>query len=138
MSRTLSTNSGSLESLKVFERCGCTLKAAHIRRIVVCDSPLSRAIERIDQWVASAGVVSSVRSITSATCSSVSVRGRPGRGSSDSPSMRSFKKRRRHLPTVCSCTPSSAATALFVRPSAQRRIMRQRSEIERATRRRRT
>ena len=112
MSRTLSTNSGSPDSLKVSERCGCTLKAAHIRRIVVCDSPLSRAIERIDQWVASARVVSSVRSITSATCSSVSVRGRPGR--------------------------SSAATALFVRLSAQRRIMRQRSEIERATRRRRT
>ena len=84
MSRTLSTNSGSPDSLKVSERCGCTLKAAHIRRIVVCDSPLSQAIERIDQWVASAGVVSSVRSMTSATCSSVSVRGRPGRGSSDS------------------------------------------------------
>ena len=49
MSRTLSTNSGSLESLKVSERCGCTLKAAHIRRTVVCDSPLSRAIERSDQ-----------------------------------------------------------------------------------------
>ena len=49
----------------------------------------------------------------------------------------SSRKRRRHLPTVCSCTPISAATALFVRPSAQRRIMRQRSEIERATRRRR-
>ena len=32
MSRTLSTKSGSLESLKVSERCGCTLKAAHIRR----------------------------------------------------------------------------------------------------------
>ena len=41
----------------------------------------------------------------------LSVRGRPGRGSSDSPSMRSFRKRRRHLPTVCSCTPISAATA---------------------------
>ena len=137
MSRTLSTNSGSLESLKVSERCGCTLKAAHIRRTVVCDSPLSRAIERSDQWVASAGVVSSVRSMTAATFSSESVRGRPGRGSSESPSMRAFRKRRRHLPTVCSCTPISVATALFVRPSAQRRIMRQRSEIERATRRRR-
>ena len=97
MSRTLSTNSGSLESLKVSERCGCTLKAAHIRRTVVCDSPLSRAIERSDQWVASAGVVSSVRSMTAATFTSVSVRGRPGRGSSDSPSMRSFRKRRRHI-----------------------------------------
>ena len=44
----------------------------------MCDSPLSRAIERSDQWVASAGVVSSVRSMTAATFSSVSVRGRPG------------------------------------------------------------
>ena len=78
MSRTLSTKSGSLESLKVSERCGCTLKAAHIRRTVVCDSPLSRAIERSDQWVASAGVVSSVRSMTSATCL-VRERSRPSR-----------------------------------------------------------
>ena len=99
--------------------------------------PALRAIERSDQWVASAGVVSSVRSMTAATFSSESVRGRPGRGSSDSPSMRSFRKRRRHLPTVCSCTPISGATALLVRPSAQRRIMRQRSDSERATRRRR-
>ena len=65
-------------------------------------------------------------------------RSRPSRtSSSESPSMRSFRKRRRHLPTVCSCTPSSIATALLVRPSAQRRIMRQRSDSERATRRRR-
>ena len=38
--------------------------------------------------------------------------------------------------TVWSCTPISAATALFVSPTAQRRIMRQRSESEPATRRR--
>ena len=92
MSRTLSTNSGSLESLKVSERCGCTLKAAHIRRTVVCDSPLSRAIERSDQWVASAGVVSSVRSMTRPPSRPRAFLGRPGRGSSESPSMRSFQE----------------------------------------------
>ena len=41
------------------------------------------------------------------------VRGRPGRYSSVSPSIRSFAKRLRHLPTVCSCTPSRSATSLL-------------------------
>jgi hypothetical protein len=49
MSRTLSTNSGSLESLKVSERCGCSPKAAQILRIVVCENPVAPAMERIDQ-----------------------------------------------------------------------------------------
>ena len=138
MSRTLSTKCGSLESLKVSARCGCRPNAPQMRQIVVCDSPASFAIERSDQWVASAGVVLSVRSITSATFSSSMVRGRPGRGSSNNPSMRSLRNRRRHFPTVRSCTPISAATALLLRPSAQRRIMRQRSDIERATRWRRS
>ena len=38
-----------------------------IRRIVGWEKPVSAAIERIDQCVASAGVVRSVRSITAAT-----------------------------------------------------------------------
>ncbi|SFH99410.1 hypothetical protein SAMN04487925_1011447 [Bradyrhizobium sp. cf659] len=67
MSRTLSTNSGSLDSLNVWLRCGCKPNAAHIRRIVVWEKPVSAAIERIDQCVASAGVVRNVRSITAAT-----------------------------------------------------------------------
>ena len=54
-----------------------------MRQIDVCDSPAAFAIERSDQWVAS-----------------------------DRPSMRALTKRLRHLPTVCSCTPISAATAL--------------------------
>ena len=102
-------------------------KAPQMRQIGVCDSPAAFAIERSDQWVASAGREVSVRSITCATFPSSMVRGRPGRGSSDRPSMRSLTKRLRHLPTVCSCTPISAATALLPSPSAQRRIMRQRS-----------
>jgi hypothetical protein len=61
MSRTLSTNSGSLDSLNVWLRCGCKPNAAHIRRIVVWEKPVSAAIERIDQCVASAGVVRNVR-----------------------------------------------------------------------------
>src|SRR6476660_7546780 len=51
MSRTLSTNSGSLESLNVWLRCGCKPNAVHIRRIVVWEKPVSVAIERIDQCV---------------------------------------------------------------------------------------
>ena len=47
MSRTLSTNSGSLESLNVCERCGCKPKAVQILRIVVCEKPVAFAIERI-------------------------------------------------------------------------------------------
>src|SRR6476469_2365356 len=55
MSRTLSTKSGSLDSLNVWLRCGCKPNALHIRRMVVWEKPVSAAIERIDQCVASAG-----------------------------------------------------------------------------------
>ena len=47
MSRTLSTKCGSLESLNVSERCGCKPKAPQMRQIVVCERPLSSAIEDI-------------------------------------------------------------------------------------------
>jgi hypothetical protein len=63
----LSTNSGSFDNLNVWLRCGCKPNAAHIRRIVVWEKPVSPAIERIDQCVASTGVVRNVRSITAAT-----------------------------------------------------------------------
>jgi hypothetical protein len=46
------------------------------------------------------GVVSSVRPITSSTCTSLTVRGRPGRGSSTRPSSRSDANRERHLATI--------------------------------------
>ena len=51
-----------------------------MRRTVVCERPLSPAIGRVDRWVASGGVVWSVRSTTYATRSSPTVRGRPDRG----------------------------------------------------------
>src|SRR5262249_11308423 len=48
-------------------RGGCKPNAAHIGRIVWWEKPVSAAIERIDQCVASTGVVRNVRSITAAT-----------------------------------------------------------------------
>ena len=60
-------------------------------------SPSSAASERVDQWVAPLGVRSRVATITCSTWASVTVRGRPGRGSSTRPSRRSATKRRRHL-----------------------------------------
>ena len=85
MSWTFSTNNGSLESFKVSWRCGWSPNACQIRDTAVCVSPTSAAIDRVDQCVASRGVLSSVLVITASTCSSVIVRGRPGRGSSLQP-----------------------------------------------------
>ena len=53
--------------LECLTSCGCKPNAAHIRRIVVWEKPVFAAIERIDQCVASTGVVRNVRSITAAT-----------------------------------------------------------------------
>ena len=50
-------NWGSLESFPVSWRCGCRQKAPQMRRTVVADSPVWAAIERVDQWVASGGVL---------------------------------------------------------------------------------
>ena len=57
--------------------------------------------------------------MTSSTLSSRIDGGRPGRGSSASPSSRCAANRRRHLLTVIGSTRSSAAACLFVAPSAQ-------------------
>jgi uncharacterized membrane protein len=82
MSRTLATNSGSVESLKVSARCGCRPKARQIRCTLEVEMPLLRAIARELQCVASAGMVSSVATITASTLASSIERGTPGRGSS--------------------------------------------------------
>ena len=60
MSRTFSTNCGSLEGLKVSLRCGANEKAFPMRCTVEMDTPDVLAIERVLQCVASAGIVSSV------------------------------------------------------------------------------
>jgi hypothetical protein len=84
-------------------------------------------IDARDQCVASLGVSSRVATTTASTCSSVILRGAPGRGSSTSPSKRRATNRDRHLPTVGRDTPNSAATCLLVAPVAHARTIRHRS-----------
>ena len=126
MSRTLSTNSGSLDSLKVSTRCGCRPNAPQMRCTVVADRPVARAIERRLQWVAFSGTVSSVFVTTSATLSSPILRGAPGRGSSESPSSPWSAKRRRQVPTVSRATSSFSAIAVLLNPSAAKSTIRAR------------
>jgi hypothetical protein len=83
-------------------------------------------MDRVDQCVASAGVVSNVAVITASTCSSVTVRGRPGRGSSVKPSNRKAKNRDRHLRALLTAIPNSSAIAVFPNPSAAARTIRDR------------
>ena len=84
---------------------------------------MARALQR----VASLGVVSSVNVITRSTSSSATDRGRPLRGSSNSPSSLRSTNRDRHLPTVAPDTPRSAPTAVLLRPVAPAKIIRTRS-----------
>ncbi len=105
----------SVDSFQVSTRCGLSPNARHIRDTVDCDNPLALAIDRLDQWMSPFGGVSSnVLVMTSWTWASVTVRGRPGRGSSTSPSNRSAANRFRHFATVGSDTPTPAAHASTV------------------------
>jgi hypothetical protein len=119
MSPTLSTNWGSVESLKLSVRHGCSPNARQMRATVDCDIPVSLAMSRVDQCVASWGLFVSVLSTTRSTWSSVTVRGAPGRGSSANPSKRRATKRERHLDTVAWFTPRRSATSVLVSPLAQ-------------------
>src|SRR5215212_1116862 len=94
--------------------------------MVDLDNPVSAAIEVRDQCVASLGARSKVATTTASTCSSVMLRGPPGRGSSTKPSSRRSINRRRHTPTVCGQTPTSAATCLLGLPAAQPNTIRHR------------
>ncbi len=91
------------------------------------DRPLRAAIDARDQCVAFFGVDSRVATTTSSTCSAVIEAGRPGRGSSSSPSRRSSTNRERHLPTVGADTASRAATFLLLSPAAHPNTIRDRS-----------
>jgi len=125
---TFSTNSGSVESLKLSARCGLRPKSFQIRPIVDRDRPDLAAIEDCDQCVALRGFDSSVATITSSTWSRLTDEGRPGRSSSTSPSRRRSMNRRRHLPTVGCEHPKSAATCLLLTPGvAQARTIRDRN-----------
>src|SRR4029450_6827950 len=92
-SRTLSTNCGSKLSLKVSVRWGLSRNAFQIRPTVERDSPERLAIDARDQCVASVGVSSKVATTTASTCSSVIVRGAPGRGLSTRPPVRALVRR---------------------------------------------
>src|SRR5262249_10617472 len=76
------------------------------------------ASDRVLQWVASAGRDSRVRVTAASTCSSVIVRGAPGRGSSASPSNRRSANRARHLRTGGTGTRKAAAMAAVGGPGA--------------------
>jgi hypothetical protein len=64
--------------------------------------------------------------ITPSTCSSVILRGAPGRGSSDNPSNLWDANRDRHLLTVFRETPNTCATSPFEAPSAHASTIRDR------------
>jgi hypothetical protein len=74
---------------------------------------------RVDQWVASAGVVSSVATSTCSIWVSVMVRAAPGRGSSVRPSSRRATNRDRYLVTVGRDTRSWVATPALLAPPAR-------------------
>ena len=118
MSRTLSTNCGSLDNFQVSVLCGASPKARHTRETVDCDIPRCAAIDRVDQWVAVFGADSRVSVISRSTSASDTVRGRPGRGSSTSPSRRASTKRLRQRATVFRSSSSRAAISVFEPPSA--------------------
>ncbi|RPK31991.1 hypothetical protein EES37_34360 [Streptomyces sp. ADI91-18] len=84
----MSTKYGSVESLKVSERCGCSPNARQIRETDDWDRPVSFAIDRVDQCVAFFGLDSKVLMTSEATCSSVTDLGPPLRGMSPSPAIR--------------------------------------------------
>ena len=79
-------------------------EARQMRLMADCDIPISRAIMRVLQCVASLGVDSKVRVITASICASLILRGLPLRGASSSPSRRIATKRARHFDTVCGVT----------------------------------
>jgi hypothetical protein len=93
-------------------RCGFSPKARQIRDTDDCDRPVSSAIEGVDQCVSCPRPFSvRTRVTTTSTCSSVILRGAPGRGTSASPSIQSAMNRTRHLRTISRDTPSRTETA---------------------------
>src|SRR5262245_8052487 len=78
MSRTLSMNCGSGESLNACVWCGFSPNARQMRLTADCDMPVAAAIDLVDQCVASFGLSSSVFTITRSTSSSPIERGLPG------------------------------------------------------------
>jgi hypothetical protein len=126
MSRTLATNSGSLDSFHESCLCGANPKTCHTRETIDCDRPKCSAIDRVDQCVAPGGVVSNVAVINASIYSSPTTRGRPGRGSSSSPSHRLAANRLRQLEIVFRSNSSRSATSTLLPPSAHASTIRAR------------
>ena len=127
MSRTFATNSGSLDSFHESCLCGANPNARHTRETIDWLNPRWVAIDRVDQCVASAGVVSSVAVINASICASPTTGGRPGRGSSSRPSQRCSTKRLRHRCTVVREIPIRAAMSELDSPSAAANTIRDRN-----------
>ncbi len=138
MSRTFSTNCGSVDSLNVSVRCGCKQKACQIRWTDDADTPAAFAMPRVLQCVASAGFVSSVFVTISSIRSSPILRGAPHLGSSSMPLRRCFANRSRHVLTVWRVTPTTPAISQLFSPSAARRMISARCASARAILRRRS
>jgi hypothetical protein len=119
MSRTFSTNCGSLENLKFSTRCGCNPNARQIRTMAVCVRPVFCAMSRVLQCVLLSGIDSNVLVTTSSTWASVTDLGVPGRGSSNRPSSLFTRNRSRHLQTVAPVMWSFFATTPLLNPSSQ-------------------
>ena len=119
MSRTLSINCGSGESLNVSVRCGCKPKACQIRLMVMRLSPVALARPRVDQCVSPRGVLSNVRITTCSTCASLIGARRPRPWFVIQRFQTRLSKTERA--TCRPCSPSSATygpTVLFSNPSA--------------------
>jgi hypothetical protein len=114
MASSLSANSGSLLTLKLSTRCGFSPLARQMRETDAFDTPISRAMVRVDQCVALAGVLCVVFAIRAAVTSVVIDGVRPGRGASFSrPSIPNSRKRPRQSVTMRGATFSAAAICLF-------------------------
>jgi hypothetical protein len=101
----LASNEGSVESLNVSRRHGCTPYRRHARAIVACPIRNSAASSLVDQCVTPSrcGGGSSVAAMIAA--SSI-VFGRPDRSASPSPARPAAAYRSRHWITVGRDTPS--------------------------------
>lgn len=117
---------GSVDSLKVSDRCGASANARQIREIADCDMPVAAAIDLVDQWVAFFGLSSRVLTMTRSTSASLIFLGAPGRGSSDRPSRPRSMNRRRQVRTVSAATLNRRDTSRIECPSAHSSTIRER------------
>src|SRR6476619_4403754 len=118
-SMSLSSNFGSVDTLKVSTRCGAKPRSDQIRCTVAGLTPTCLAIVRHDQCVAPGGVVvvvnSTIRAIGSPGIEGL--RPRPSRIFS-SPANPPSTNRVRHARTVTGVTPTSSAITALATPSA--------------------